>query len=90
MLELALAIAAISITISQTYIFKSFRNILPNFLKKLFSCPYCLSHWLSFLAVYLFIPGCTIPEFLMLSFVLVGLSSILALPIAFYLDYLDE
>ena len=88
-LTFALGIAAISITISKTYIFKGFRNILPNPLKKMFSCPYCLAHWLSFLTVYYFIP-CSVPGFIMLSFALIGLSSICALPIAFYLEFIDE
>ena len=80
---MAMAIAAVSLTISKTYIFKWLRP------KKFFGCPYCLSHWLSFLTVYLFIPGYALPGFILLSFALVGLSSIVAIPIAFYLDYID-
>lgn len=59
LLVLALAIATVSMTISKTYIFRALRDFLEErseWLEKLFSCPYCLSHWLSFAAVALYQP----------------------------------
>ncbi len=55
---ISLAIASISYTISHSELFKPIRFFLCkniNWLGKLISCPYCLSHWISFgLMVYIY------------------------------------
>ena len=52
----SLIIAVISIDVSKTYIFRSSRYTVrakSNFLGKLVSCAYCLSHWLAlFVCIY--------------------------------------
>lgn len=49
---LSMAIGSMSMTITKTEIFKTLRDSVPGwFLKKVMTCPYCLSHWLSFFAV---------------------------------------
>lgn len=49
---ISLAIASISFTISKSSIFRSSRLFIykySNFFGELFSCPYCISHWISFI-----------------------------------------
>jgi hypothetical protein len=68
---LAFSIAAVSFTVTRTVVFESFRNWVGGaatdetghkvvydrpFLFKLCSCPYCLSHYLSFGAVIIYRP----------------------------------
>ncbi len=48
---ISLAVASISFTISKSSIFKPVRLFIckhSSFLGELFSCPYCISHWVSF------------------------------------------
>ena len=57
---LALAVSAISMTVSKAVVFKGLRSWtrghLP-WLGKLMSCPYCTSHWVSFAIVGLYRPS---------------------------------
>ena len=49
---ISLAVASISFTISKSSIFKQVRFIInkySSFFGELFSCPYCISHWISFI-----------------------------------------
>jgi len=56
---LGVAAASISFTISETKLFKSFREWTKaknKFWGELFSCGYCLGHWASFALVAIFRP----------------------------------
>jgi hypothetical protein len=87
---LALAVACASMTITVSTVFHGLRDWLGSkneWLGTLVGCPYCLSHWLSFIAVLLFhivIVPCPIRgigpiiEFLVSSFAMVTLNSIFA------------
>jgi hypothetical protein len=55
----SLAAASISFTISETKLFKPFRGWIKSrsrFLGELFSCGYCLGHWVSFALAALYRP----------------------------------
>jgi hypothetical protein len=57
---LSLATASISFTISETKLFKPFREwmkLKSRFAGELFSCGYCLGHWVAFAFVALYRPG---------------------------------
>ena len=50
LLELGLVVGVISVTVTRGSIFEFFRNWMwsyGEFVGNLFSCPYCLSHWVS-------------------------------------------
>lgn len=85
----SLAIASITLTISQTAVFKPLRDNVPTkWLKKLIHCPYCLAHYFAlFAALYLFPWDFNL---LIKIMALVALSSIVSLPILLYLELLDE
>lgn len=56
---LSMVTASISFTISESFIFKSFREYLKlnfNLFGHLFSCGYCLGHWIAFILVLIFKP----------------------------------
>ena len=56
---LALAVAALSLTITKAAVFKDLRewvNGRNEWLGKLVSCPYCTSHWVSFILVGIYRP----------------------------------
>jgi len=56
---LSIVTASISFTVTETQIFKPFREWMKKkspFLGKLFSCGYCLGHWVSFALVGIFRP----------------------------------
>ncbi len=46
MITIALAVAVIAMTLTQSSLFEDVREILKF---KLFRCPYCVAHWISFL-----------------------------------------
>jgi len=78
----SLAIAAVSITITKSSIFKECReSIFLAPIKKLLNCPYCLSHWL------------VLPFAFKFGFIgalaLIAMSSIISLPILIFLEKLD-
>jgi hypothetical protein len=75
---LSLAISAISYTISRTEIFKPIRKLICNrwnWLGKLISCPYCLSHWVSFVMIFYFYKTISVEVFI-LTFAMITLSAI--------------
>ncbi len=87
----SLAIAAITITVGKTAIFKSLRNNVPGkWLRKLLLCPYCLSHWLSLFAVLSLFPYSNYLDLIVKTMAMVAVSAIAALPILLYLELLDE
>jgi len=87
----AMAIASISLTIGKTYIFRPIRNNIEIlWLKKLLSCPYCLAHWLSAVAVILVIPYNGIVDFTIKMMALVTLSSIFSLFLWLYILSIDD
>lgn len=59
LITISFAVASISYTISKSSIFYRFRYFIKNhsdFFGELFSCPYCLSHWISFFFCLNFYP----------------------------------
>ena len=84
---LAMAVSPASLTITKTKVFKPFREAVAKrsyWLGELFSCPYCLSHWLSFGAVALFKPVVVSCGFFFLvdyavsAFIIVGVAGLLS------------
>lgn len=81
---LAMAVAAMSVTISLSKVFKNLRDNISSrnaWLGELVSCPYCFSHWLSFLAVLVYRPqvlegGAPFLNLFLTAFVLVCLASL--------------
>lgn len=58
-LLLSLPVAAISVTITKASIFHPLRNWVAEhseWVGKLFTCPYCMSHWVSFVLVACYQP----------------------------------
>lgn len=56
---LAFVVSPICLTITKTEVFKPLRTFIKSRstkLGKLFSCPYCFSHWISFMMVVIFKP----------------------------------
>jgi hypothetical protein len=60
-LEMGLVVGVISVTITKSSLFESLRDWMweksGNFLGKLFSCPYCMSHWVALVMVIWGNPG---------------------------------
>lgn len=56
---LALSVGSLSVTITKARLFEGLRVAITSrsaFLGKLFSCPYCMSHWITFVAVGIYQP----------------------------------
>lgn len=56
---LALAVSSISLTVSRAKLFADLREFVKSknvWLGKLLSCPYCTSHWVSFIITALYLP----------------------------------
>lgn len=73
----SLAVASISWTITKSLIFLFLRSFFckrSKFLGNLFSCPYCLSHWVSF--IFMFYLYKFSFNFILMSFAAVTLSTI--------------
>ena len=81
----AMAIASITLTIGKSYIFRPVRKD-----NKLLNCPYCLSHWVSLLAVIFVVPYTDAFDFVIKTMALVTLSSIMALGVWHYIQSLDS
>jgi len=59
---ISLAVSSISMTITKAEIFAPIRNLLgriSKWLGKLFSCPYCMSHWIALPFIILYEPTIT-------------------------------
>lgn len=87
-LLVAMAVASNSITITKSSLFRSVRVKLDKI--KVLKCPYCLNHWLSFLGVALYLDPINFGDFMLKSFGLITLSSILALPLLLLLQLADK
>lgn len=79
---IVLATSAISITVCETKIFEPSRNFIKMkscWLGKLISCPYCTSHWISFLFVVAYkvkmIQGLGMIDYLVTAFAIVSLAT---------------
>ena len=83
MLILSLAVATVSVTVTLSKIFEKPRDWIAKrseFLGGLTSCPYCFSHWGSFLAVLIFAPkvvsvGPWAINFIVTSFAMVAMAA---------------
>ena len=84
---LAFVVSPISLTVTKTEVFKPFRGWMKThskFFGKLFSCPYCFSHWTSFAVVGVFRPVPISCGFFFLidlavsAFIMVGLATLLS------------
>ena len=85
----SLAIAAITTTITKGAIFKTFRARLPGpFLKSLFNCPYCLSHYVAVPFAYLLTQ--TVYGLVVYTFAFVAISSLFTFPLILYIRWLDN
>ncbi|MFC1639018.1 hypothetical protein ACFL26_01975 [Patescibacteria group bacterium] len=84
---LAFAVAAVSLTVTRSSLFAPWRGWLDRrrnrfwkFLDKLFSCPYCFSHWVAVAAACAFarelVGGLTVGGAIVSAFALVGLSAL--------------
>lgn len=84
---LGLAVSAVSLTVTRSTLFEGFRDWLDGSSSRfvrpiaaLFSCPYCLSHWVSLVAVLAFgqelTGGLTVPSAVVAVFALVALSAL--------------
>lgn len=92
-LLVGLAIASISMTICKSNVMRYFRNQvskLGNWARGFIHCPYCLSHWLAFIAVWLEYGLLPIERFIVTSFGLVTIASFASLGIAQLFLALDD
>lgn len=56
LLIISMAVTTVSLTVARSKIFEPFRSFVQSkskFLGELFSCFYCLSHWVAIVMVYL-------------------------------------
>jgi len=100
-LLMALAVASICFTISKSELFNPIRIFIFKYNKgklfyKLIHCPYCLSHWVaalfSFLYIFIFkdtIFGNIYFDFIVLTFSLVTVSSVMIGKINSSLEFMD-
>jgi len=85
-LFLALATASIALTITKAVIFEPMRDWIgdrSDFFGELFSCPYCMSHWVSFGFIAYYQPRLVSSQYLIAdlftsAFALITLSSLFA------------
>lgn len=87
-----MAIATITVTIGKTHAFSAMRSAVRHrseWLGRLVSCPYCLSHWCA-LAVVLWDRPCeSALDNLAIAFALVAASSVFGVLIMIYLQLLE-
>lgn len=72
----SLATAGISFTITETQLFKSWREWLKSkneFIGKLFSCGYCLGHWVAFFLVCVYQPRLFFSRFFIFDYFLTAI-----------------
>jgi len=83
---MALAIGTVSMTITKANVFEWLRSWLEDrndFLADLFSCPYCMSHWIALGVMFMYQPllidtGSRWPDLMISWFALVALGSLAA------------
>lgn len=64
-LVIAVAVAAAALTITRATVFKPLRLWIKGknaFIGELFSCPYCMSHWISLIAVLVLKPRIVVSD----------------------------
>jgi hypothetical protein len=87
LLILGLAIAATSMTITKAHICewarKSFSRLGPLF-KSLIHCPWCVSHWLAFVAVPLWMPITNLMQFVIYTMGVVAISGVASAGITYF------
>lgn len=97
LLVLPLAISAASLTLTKGKIFRTPRMAISkrsSFLRGLFSCPYCMSHWLSALIVLIMpwevITALLLPDFLIWVLYYVGVSALISGLIMRLIQFSDD
>jgi hypothetical protein len=83
MLALALAVAAVAMTVGRSNVFAPLRTFVDDrsrWFGELVSCPYCVSHWLAFAAVAVYRPrivdsGVVLADYAVAAFALVSLAT---------------
>lgn len=83
-ITLALAVAAITMTVSRSSLFRPIRVV------KVLKCPYCLVHWFAFLAVFLTESAFNRIDFIIMSFAVISLSVPIMYLIELFMDKIDE
>lgn len=89
---LGLAVAAISMTITKTHIFKGGRDKiakLGQWPETLFRCPWCLSHWIAGVIVPLRLELTGFMDWLVLTMATVAISGIASAVITYFFLALD-
>ena len=84
-LLVALAVTTVSITVTQSVLFKPVREFLGW---KVLQCSYCFSHWVSF--VFSLVLATNFKEWIIYSFSLVCVVTIISYPILLILDFMDN
>jgi hypothetical protein len=87
------AIASMSMTITKSIIMEYPRNQISRLgvgAREFIHCPYCVSHWLAFIFVACLTGVMPFTQFILLSFALVGVASLVSLGIAHLFLTLDE
>lgn len=83
MIELALATAAISMTLTKSSLFSWFQ------VTKLTRCPYCMAHWIAFILVPL-TQQMHLIGLIVYSFAVVALSVVPMILINYFMEKMDE
>jgi hypothetical protein len=92
MILLGLAIASITMTITKSNVMEYPRDQvskLGSWAEDLAHCPYCLSHWLTFAAVWLRLGPLPLGQFVLVSFGVITIASFASLGIALLFLALD-
>jgi len=88
---LAMAVSALSMTVSKSNAMYWFRSLLSkggSLLSELVHCPYCLSHWFAFSLVAT-LYGPTFPTLILVTLAIVALSSLASFGITYFFLALD-
>lgn len=80
---LSFAVSAISMTVTKAVVFKPLREWIVeknSWLGKLFTCPYCFSHWVAFAVVFIWKPelldsGLWVLDMLMTAMIMVAIAA---------------
>jgi hypothetical protein len=79
---LSIVNASISFAVADSYLFKPIREYIKNpWFNKLFSCGYCIGHWIALILVLIYEPiifhsGCLILDYIFTTFALAWISAI--------------
>jgi hypothetical protein len=80
---LSFAVSAISMTVTKAVVFKPAREWIvdkSSWFGKLFTCPYCFSHWVAFVVVFIWKPelldsGLWVLDMLMTAMIMVAIAA---------------